>query len=175
MFFSASHFDEGEIHARDRAISRSADGRDRGGSDLRSSATPSARITLPDGSTVIRDENSGEYRAAGTDDLFNYPDFTSSLVPSERDFVYANVSYDFSERITGSVEASYTETRAQSNLAPTPVFTAFEQTPLTISADNIYNPFGEDIEDLRRRLVELPPRRQDNNTEVERIAVGPAC
>jgi iron complex outermembrane receptor protein len=171
VFFSASHFSEGEIHARDREISRDADGRDRGGADLRSSATPSARVTLPGGDTVIRDEGTGAYRPVGADDLFNYPDFTSALVPSERDFIYGNASYDFSERITGYVELSYTETRAESNLAPTPVFTAFEQTPLPISADNIYNPFATDIEDLRRRLVELPPRRQDNNTEVERIAV----
>jgi iron complex outermembrane receptor protein len=171
MFFSASHFDEGEIHSRNRAISRHADGRSSGGADLRSSATPSARVTLPDGETVILDDQTGRYRAATDDDLFNYPDYTSALVPSERDFIYGTASYDFSESITGSLELSYTETSARANLAPTPVFTAFEQTPLPIAADNIYNPFGTEITDLRRRLLELPPRRQDNNTEVERIAL----
>ena len=171
LFISGSHFDQSEIHARDRNISRNADGRNRGGSDLRSSATPSARITLPAGDTVILDEESGQYREAGADDLFNYPDFTSALVPSKRDFAYFNTSYDFTELVSGTIEGSYTSTRARSNQAPTPVFTAFEQTPLPIAADNKYNPFGVEIKDLRKRLLELPPRRQDNKTEVARIAL----
>ncbi len=171
FFISASHFDQGEIHARDRAISSSADGRRLGGADLRSSATPSARVTLPDGSVVIRDQLSGQYRPATDEDLFDFPRFKSSLVPSQRDFIYAHASYDFSESITGAFELSYTETKSRTNFAPTPVFTAFEQQPLTIAADNIYNPFDTDITDLRRRLTELSPRRQDNNSEVERLAL----
>ncbi len=171
FFISASHFDQGEIHARDRAISANADGRRRGGADLRSSATPSARVTLPDGSVVIRDQLSGEYRPASEEDLFNFPQFKSSLVPSQRDFIYTHASYDFSERITGSVELSYTETKSRANFSSTPIFTAFELKPLTVAADNVYNPFDTEISDLRRRLTELSPRRQDNNSEVERIAL----
>ena len=170
LFISASRFDESEIHARERSVSRNADGRSRGGSDLRSSATPSARVALPGGDTVILDEVTSTYRPAGPEDLFNYPDYTSSLVPSQRDFVYLNASYDFTEQLSGSIEASYTDTRARSNLAPTPIFTAFEATPLIVAADNKYNPFGVEIADLRKRLLELPPRRQDNKTEVKRIA-----
>jgi iron complex outermembrane receptor protein len=170
LFISGSHFDQSEIHARDRSISRNADSRNRGGSDLRSSATPSARIALPTGDTVILDEESGQYRAVGPDDLYNFPDLASALVPSKRDFAYINASYDFTERVSGTIESSYTSTRARSNQAPTPVFTAFEQIPLIVAADNKYNPFGVEIEDLRKRLLELPPRRQDNKTEVARIA-----
>ncbi len=171
LFISATHFDQSEISARDRGISESADGRSRGGADLRSSATPSARVTLPDGRTVIRDVDSGEYRPAGPEDLFNFPDFTSSLVPSERDSVYLSASYDFSELVTGSLEASYIETNARASLAPTPIFTAFELEPITVAADNIFNPFGVPIADLRRRLVELPPRIQQNTSEVTRIGI----
>lgn len=170
LFLSASHFDQQEISARDRKVSRSADGRSRGGADLRSSATPTARVTLPGGETVIRDAESGQYRAVGPDDLFNFPDFTSSLVPSERDYFYANISYDITELITASVEGSYTDTSAEAQLAPTPVFTAFEQDPITVAADNIYNPFGVEIEDLRRRIIELPSRRQQNKSDVTRIS-----
>jgi iron complex outermembrane receptor protein len=170
LFLSASHFDQQEIKARDRKVSRDADGRSRGGADLRSSATPNARVTLPDGDTVIRDSESGNYRPVTADDLFNFPDFTSSLVPSERDFFYANISYDFTEQLTGSIEASYTDTSAEAQLAPTPIFTAFEQEPIPVAADNIYNPFNTRIDDLRRRLVELPSRRQQNKSDVTRIS-----
>ena len=171
FFFSASHFDQGEIHARDRSISASADGRLRGGADLRSSATPAARITLADGTVVILDQASGEYRSATTEDLFDFSSFKSSRVPSQRDFLYAHASYDFSEQISGALELSYTETISRANFAHTPIFTAFEQRPLTVAADNIYNPFGIEITDLRRRFTELSPRRQDNNSEVERLAL----
>ena len=170
FFLTASYFNEGEIHSRDRSLSASADSRNRGGSDRRSTATPAARVTRADGNVVIRDASSNAYRDATTEDRFDYPVYTSSLVPSERKYVYATASFDFSESLTGTVEGSYTETQAQANLAPTPVFTGFEQIPLTVAADNIYNPFGEPITDLRRRFSELSPRRQDNGTEVERLA-----
>ena len=169
FFASATYFDQGEIKSRHREVSRLADGRDRGGADLRSSATPDARVTLPGGETVIRDRRSGRYRPVDDDDLFNFPDFTSSLVPSDRISLYTSASYDFSELLTGTFEASYIETDAKAQLAPTPVFTAFEQEPIIISADNVYNPFGVEIEDLRRRLVELPPRNQQNNSKVARL------
>ncbi len=170
LFFSASHFDQNEIAARDRDLSASADTRDRGGADLRSSATPSARVTLPDGSTVIRDQQSGNYRPVTDADLFNFPDFTSSLVPSERDSVYLSASYDFTELVTGSVEASYTETSARTRLAPTPFFSAFGQAPIEIAADNVFNPFGVPIQDLRRTLTELPARVQQNKSDVTRMS-----
>ncbi len=170
LFFSASYFDQDEIASRDRPVSESADGRSRGGADLRSSATPNARVTLPDGQTVIRDASSGDYRPVTPDDLFNFPDFTSSLVPSDRLSAYLSASYDFSELVTGKLELSYVGTDARAQLAPTPVFTGFEQQPITVAADNIYNPFGVDLSDVRRRLVELPPRQQQNKSDVFRIS-----
>ncbi len=170
LFFSASYFDQDEIAARDRSVSQSADGRSRGGADLRSSATPSARVTLPSGQTVIRDANSGEYRPVNDEDLFNFPEFTSSLVPSDRLSAYLSTSYDFSELLTGKLELSYTRTNARAQLAPTPLFTAFEQHPITVAADNLYNPFGVELDDVRRRLVELSPRQQQNKSDVFRIS-----
>ena len=169
LFFSASHFDQQEIASRDRDVSRSADGRSRGGADLRSSATPSARVTLPGGDTVIRDAETGEYRPATDMDLFNFRDATSSLVPSERTFLYGSISYDFTELLTGRLEASYTDTSAEAEFARTPIFTAFEQDPVIIAADNGFNPFGVPIEDLRRRMTELAERRQQNRSDVTRI------
>ncbi len=169
FFISASYYDQGAIYSRDRSVSRSADTRSKGGSDQRSSATPNARIQLPDGPTVIAQAD-GNYRDATNEDLYNYQAVTSSVVPMTRSSLYTNASYDFSERITGYVELSYLETDAKSTLAPTPVFTAFEQEPLPVAADNIYNSFGTELVDVRRRLVELPERRQRNESEVTRFS-----
>ncbi len=169
LFFSASHFEQQQISSRDRAVSRSADGRDQGGADLRSSATPSARVTLPGGATVIFDEADGQYRSVRADDLFDYAQLTSSLVPSERDYFYGSASYDVTDLTTIKLEAGYTDTNAEAELAPTPVFTGFELPPITVAADNIYNPFNTDIADLRRRMLELPRRRRQNSSDVTRL------
>jgi iron complex outermembrane receptor protein len=168
FFISGSFYDQKPIYSRDREISSSADTRPLGGTDQRSSATPAARITLANGNTVILDE--GRYRAATDDDLFNYQAFTSAVVPLERGSIYSNVSYDLNEKITAMLEVSYLKTSAEAKLAPTPVFTAFEQTPLNVSASNAFNPFGQDIEDVRRRLVEFPARRQQNEAKTSRVS-----
>ncbi|RLQ22163.1 TonB-dependent receptor [Seongchinamella sediminis] len=168
FFFTASHYQQDPIYSRNRAVSRSADSRSLGGTDQRSSATPDARISLPTGQTLIAQGDG--YRPAGAEDLFNYQAFTTAVVPLERDSIYTNASYDFSERVTGYVELNYVATEAESTLAPTPVFTAFEQTELVVAADNIYNSLGQDLQDVRRRLVEFPDRRQRNESETTRFS-----
>lgn len=168
FFLNISDYGQDEILSSDRRVSRSADNRLQGGADLRSSATATARVTLPDDSAVILD--GGQYRAATEEDLFDFRGFTSAVVPLERTSVYSNIAYDFNERISGLFEFQYLETEAEASMAPTPVFTAFEGIPLTISQTNPFNPFGVDIADARRRLVELPPRLQKNNSEVTRFS-----
>lgn len=170
LFLSASVYDQEPIFSRDRAVSASADTRAIGGTDLRSSATPNARVTLPGGPALIATGNG--YRPAGPEDLFDYQAFTTAVVPMERASLYGNITYDFTEQVTGLLEFTYLETDATATLAPTPVFTAFEQTDLTVSADNIYNPFGRDITDVRRRLVEFPERRQRNESQVTRFVAS---
>lgn len=168
FFINISDYGQGDIASRDRRVSRSADNRSVGGADLRSSATETARVRLPDDTAVILDQ--GQYRTATDEDLFDFRAFTTAVVPLDRTSVYSNASYDFTERISGLFEFQYLESEAEATLAPTPVFTAFERIPLTISQTNEFNPFGVDIEDARRRLVELPPRLQKNNSQVTRFS-----
>ena len=170
FFISGSFFDQQPIFSRDRDVSQNADSRLLGGTDQRSSATAPARVTLPDGNTVILDGD--VYRPATDQDLFNYQAYTTAVVPLERRSIYSNLSYDFNEQITGLVEVSYLKTVADAELAPTPIFTAFEQIPLTVSSSNIYNPFGVDIEDVRRRLVEFPTRSQQNKAKTRRFSLS---
>ncbi|PLW83537.1 TonB-dependent receptor [Kineobactrum sediminis] len=168
LFVSASYYEQEPLFSRDRKVSRSADTRPLGGSDQRSSATPDARIVLPNGQAVIAD-GSG-YRPATSDDLFDYQAFTTAVVPMRRSNVYASLSHDLNEQVTTLLELNYLETSATATLAPTPVFTAFEQTPLTLAADNVFNDFGVELTDIRRRLVEFPPRQQRNQSEVARVS-----
>jgi iron complex outermembrane receptor protein len=170
FFLSATSYEQDPIFSRDRTVSRSADTRPLGGADLRSSATPAARVTLPDGTLLIADGTG--YRPATAEDLFDYQAFTTAVVPLTRRSVHSSVSYDLSELLSIQVDASHIETRAEATLAPTPVFTAFEQLPLPIAADNRYNSFGQTLDDVRRRLVELPPRQQRNRSDVDRFSAS---
>ena len=167
VFFSATLFDQDPIYSRDRNVSRSADTRRLGGSDERSSATPDSRITLPNGETLIA--TASGYRPATDEDLFNFQSFTTAIVPLKRNSLYGSFEYDLTSNITSSIELSYLETEATAELAPTPIFAAFEQVPIVVAADNIYNAFGLELSDVRRRLVELPDRTQHNESQVSRF------
>ncbi|QIB65493.1 TonB-dependent receptor [Kineobactrum salinum] len=169
LFISASHYEQEPLFSRDRAVSRSADTRALGGSDQRSSATPDARIVLPDGRTLIADR-SGGYRPATDEDLFDFQAFTSAVVPMRRSSVYANASYDLNEQVTTLLDVSYLQTSANATLAPTPIFTAFERTPISVAADNPFNPFEVELTDVRRRLLEFPSRQKRNESKVARIS-----
>ena len=182
IFVSLTSYEQEGILSRDRTESANADGRRWGGVDERSSATPAARITLSPGNTVILGQDAnGQYlnpndtdsfRTATTEDLYNYSQQTAAFVPHEHKSIYANVQLDLSERIGLFLETSVDSTSARTRFAPTPLFTAFESTPVIVSANNRYNPFGVDIADVRRRMVEMPARVQENDSTVKRIVTG---
>ena len=172
-----SFYDQGSLNSRDRSLSDSSDGREQGGIDMRSSATAPARITLPEGpvllgSNQLDGSDPTQFREANIEDRFEYRASTTSIVPSRRWSAFADIEWMLSDRITLFAEALFTDTSSSSTLAPTPLFTGFETTPLTISANNIYNPFGIDLIDVRRRLSELKPRQQTNKSNSERFLVG---
>ena len=168
LFASATHYEQDPLFSRDRKVSRSADTRTLGGTDQRSSATPDARVVLPDGTTLIA--SGAGYRAAGPDDLYNYQQANTAVVPMRRESLYASLVHDLTEQVTAELELHWLKTGTRTTLAPTPVFTGFEQTPLTVAADNVYNSFGIPLQDVRRRLVEFPDRQQRNSAEVLRAS-----
>ncbi len=180
IFISGTYYDQNGILSRDRAVSASADTRLFGGSDKRSSATPNARFEVQPNQVLTLKAGQGNsqtllpssFRTATDEDKFNFLDFTSATVPSRRSSLYSSFSYDLSGKLSTFIEYSLTQSSASALLAPTPIFTAFESIPLTISASNIYNPFNRDIFDARKRVVELGPRKFVNKSDAERFAWG---
>ncbi|TQV84098.1 TonB-dependent receptor [Exilibacterium tricleocarpae] len=178
LLFNATLYDQNGIFSRDRKVSSDADSRARGGSDQRSSAVPLGRFTLPGDQVVTLDTDAdnvplpgteaADYRPATDEDVFNYLSQTSTISPSERQSFYLAGSYQIGEETTLEGDISYTETSSTITLAATPLFTAFEDVPIAVAADNIYNPFDVEITDARKRLLELEPRRQGNDTKTLR-------
>jgi iron complex outermembrane recepter protein len=168
-----SHFDQNGLFSRDRAISSSADGRALGGTDQRSSATPRARILVGNNLvTLAEDKLTGslpsDFRDVTEEDLFDYRAYTSSLVPTERDSFFISGNLTGLDSLESTFELGYIKNTTHITFAPAPIFTAFEEIPLSISAANPFNPFAEDIVDARIRLLGLGPRVQMNTSETFR-------
>lgn len=195
LFLSFEHFEQEGLFSADRALSASSDNRDRGGTDLRSSATPLSRVTLSDGQVYILDADSGpdvdgtdpaQFRLTTNEDLYDYRESTSSISPSRRNALYLSALWRPSEAWSVKADGSYVDTYATISYAPTPLSTNTysslaslsanntnrEASGLIVSADNIYNPFRENIYDIRRRIVELGSRKQTNGAEIIRLNLG---
>ncbi len=173
----ASHYNQAGFFSRDRAISQSADGRNFGGLDQRSSATPNARILLQDSVISLSsdqfDGTSTDHFSAVTDEhLFDYRAYTSSLTPTQRDSFYLSGSLLGLDSLDSTFELSYVKNSTLITYAPMPVFTAFEEIPITLSAANQFNPFSQDITDVRVRLTGLGPRLQENRSQTLRASAA---
>jgi iron complex outermembrane receptor protein len=173
LMMTASHYQQAGIVSRDRAISASADGRALGGVDIRTSATPNARLRVGDEILQLSADNLDgsavtDFRQASAEDLFDYRQFTSSLAPAERNSVHIAGELKNLGVIDAAFELTYVDSRSQITLAPAPVFTAFAAEPISIDSNNRYNPFGQTIEDARISLLGLGPRQQHNRAKTTR-------
>ena len=180
LFMSFESFTQDGLFSDQRDISASADKRDEGGADLRSSATPLSRITLSPGNALILDVNgnpvaygtsASEFRVATRDDLYNYREETSSISPSKRQIFYVSGMLDLTDQLTLKSDASHSDTKSEITFASTPLFTANELGSISVSDSNIYNPFGIKLDDVRRRIVELGPRIQINKSKTSRVGL----
>lgn len=79
----------------------------------------------------------------------------------------------FIDNATAYLEASYTNRDSLQKLAEVPLAPlAFFSYQAPYSRDNAYNPFGYDILDWRRRMVEDGSRTEENSEETVRLLVG---
>ncbi|GAB2879520.1 TonB-dependent receptor [Microbulbifer echini] len=171
LMFSLAKYAQGAVMSRDRNLSESADSRNFGGTDKRSSATPEGFIALTN-SSVLTSSSPETYRSWSLEDRYNYSDYTSAITPIESNSVYLSADFDLSDSTLIFAEVMGQYTSAESTKAPTPVFTRFDNGDLTIAADNIYNPFNQTITDVRKRITELGPRIQENRTRSWRVNSG---
>lgn len=105
-----------------------------------------------------------------TGDFYNYQPENYLLTPSERISFFGQGDYQIARHVKGYFEALYTNRRSEQLLAPDPVFTI--QYGVTVSAQNVYNPFGRDFIDVRRRMVEGGNRTFDQNLSTYRAVIG---
>ena len=117
-------------------------------------------------------------------DAYNFQPKNYLITPSTRINVFGTGHYDITKDIRAFFEASYNSRKSEQQLAPEPFNPA--NYGLQISADSMYNPFGNQgqyvgdqiggvgvpIDDYGRRLVEFPDRIQRQDVSTERLVVG---
>ncbi|MEO1483196.1 MAG: TonB-dependent receptor [Myxococcota bacterium] len=122
------------------------------------------------GTLCYNDADDGWRRWAGSTDTYNFQPENYLSTPNRRFNFFTQGNYEINEYVSTFFELSFTDRRASLLLAPTPLFLGGEG--ITVSADNIYNPFGRDFTDARRRLLEVGNRVTNLNSRTSRIVVG---
>jgi iron complex outermembrane recepter protein len=109
-------------------------------------------------------------------DRYNFAPQTYLQIPQERRAVFAQARYEFSPTLALVADALFNQRRSEQQLASSVIRTDATNTgspdAIAIAADNVYNPFGEPIDQAYRRLVEAGPRLSKFNVDSTRVHVG---
>ena len=190
--FNASWRDAEGNFIADRPVSRDPDWRSLGGRNFRDPLPVVAVVqglpgfgdderVLIDGVTQADDvddfrefsfPDTGDPLSVGNDGI-NYWLYETSAVDISQKNIFFSGDYDFSDKLRAFVEASYNRRHSVGYLAPD-YFGAVYGDPITLSANNDFNPFGVDLS-VARTIGEQPfrGRRQSNVTsDVARFVVG---
>ncbi|XFC40135.1 TonB-dependent receptor [Stenotrophomonas indicatrix] len=81
------------------------------------------------------------------------------LTPQERTSLFATGSYNITDNITFKTEAMYNERKSEQLLAAMPV------TGMELSADSMYNPYGQKLTGVNRRFNETGGRSFNQNVK----------
>jgi iron complex outermembrane recepter protein len=101
------------------------------------------------------------------DDLYNFTPQAYLTTPSSRLHLFSTARYQLTEGAAATFEGLYVHRDSAQQLAAQPFLA-----DAMISKDSLYNPFGGDIYDYRRRLVELGPRRSTQVVDTLQLVGG---
>lgn len=175
------------LHARDLDYADSADGREFGGFDQTSSRTPIARVyglsdreRFPGGrATFATPQVQPTLAAAGPHPAlgYNYQEEAGFLPRERMAGFFTRATVKWTEVVDAFAEFSVRRSVIDMDSASTPLITTGEQGDgpgggIVFPTGNPFNPFGEDILDLRWRMQELGLRRHHSQSDTLRALVG---
>jgi len=103
-------------------------------------------------------------------DAYNFEPDNYLFTPQQRISLYSAGDTSLGGFARAFFEASYVNRQSDQQLAPEPLFTT--NNGVVVSKDSLYNPFGVDVADVRRRLVEFGPRRFNQDLDSFRLVAG---
>lgn len=140
--------------------------------DLVDPMDPTAAQVVTVGNGFSGTSTPADYRLLDGTDSFDYSQFTDAIMRQERRNLFVSADYALTEDVTAFMESSYGYSNSSARAAPTPIFTLFETGNLMVDAANPFNPWGEDLSDVRKRLVELGPRGFSYESNTFRFVAG---
>ncbi|MEM9302396.1 MAG: TonB-dependent receptor plug domain-containing protein, partial [Pseudomonadota bacterium] len=198
VFFSASYVKAEDVFAGDRRISQEPQFGT--GNAFGSSGTPQGRfgaaslgsfaLTTDPGAQVcngtVCDPSAfrpGDFSAGAPGDgadRFNFAPDNYLLTPQNRTNIFTQGTYDVTDDIRMTVEATYNNRESDTLLAPTPLFLGLFGSNLAaevgVGANNPFNPFGVELAAsswlLGRRLIEAGPRNFTEEVDSYRFGFG---
>jgi len=106
-------------------------------------------------------------------DAYNFQTLNYLVTPSTRVNLFSNGAYELSKNTSAFYEASFNSRKSTQQLAEEPLITSgVGENGVVVSKDSIYNPFGADVLDYNRRLVEFGVRAFNQNIDTSRVVVG---
>ena len=134
--------------------------------------TSLGRLTLIDGRDGDSPADFRPFVNAGPDtDRFNFNPFEDLLQASERLTVFSQGEWFAGDELRLYAEALAHRRDSSQRLAPLPFFTT-RLADVTVAAENVFNPFGEELADVRRRLIEAGQRTFSQDNEAWRFVLG---
>ena len=126
--------------------------------------------TCQNGSERVGDVGQGWRLSGGDEDLYNFQPENYLSTPFQRSSFFALGNHRVSDYLGFFFEGSFTRRESKVLLAAEPLQTSTEG--LIVSAQNRYNPFGRDFDDVRRRMVEAGNRLSSIEGTTARAVVG---
>jgi iron complex outermembrane receptor protein len=111
-------------------------------------------------------------------DIFNFAPYQYLQTPNERGSLWLQGKQPLSADIVLHLEGLFSHRTSSQRQAPTPYDSGGDPSPLLanglpgIPASNYYNPFGTDLEAVRRRLVEIQDRGNSQRIDAIREAAA---
>jgi outer membrane receptor protein involved in Fe transport len=105
-----------------------------------------------------------------TTDAYNYQAVNYLITPSQRISLFANGEYRLNDNARAYMQGSFVNRQSSNLLAPEPLDLA--GLGLSLSAQNAYNPFNQDLSGVRKRLTTADGRSAMQDIDTFRVVTG---
>lgn len=109
-------------------------------------------------------------------DKYNFAPLNYLQTPQERRAGFAQVRWEFNSNLAFSADALFNQRQSRQQLGASNLQVDATNIgvsdAIAISADNVYNPFGEPVDYARRRLVEADSRTFHQTVDTRRLHLG---
>lgn len=186
LLLAADFAQRASIFGRDLAYTNECNGIPYGGFDQRNPAAPVAgvrglgdRVRFPSGNAMFPSPQTAPTLAAAVPGIavYNFQEDAGFLPDTRTLGLYVRASGELTPQLTGFLDVAFRRSIVHSESAPTPYVSTQEQgdSPTgtgVLPVSNPYNPFGQDIVDLRWRMSDLGNRIQDITSDSPRVVAG---